>query len=432
MPTHAAKFKRVFIFDPCFGEMTGHWENYCKRLYNELKARNYDVKVFGQKKFNEKIVDNLLFQPVFQHSPFVAMGNHAEFQQQTQLFLNDFKSIDESEFQDGDLLIFHSIFPQILAAILQWTKQLITQKKVISTIFFQFPPSESKFQASLLRKVYHGLRNILKPTQTKSSKIVWLETKYVQYYWECEPVLTDLVAQGTHYLFTSTDILAKNFSGLLNNTVHYLPMPGEKMARPSSTPMEHTVEGYPLIKIGYLGHSSLEKGGQFLRYIVQKTLEIYPKAKFILHINPNKDTEVHLKYFDYPIPNVTCYYGHIEQQQMMELLREVDIILMPYSPIKYNTTPSAMFTEGMPLQKIFVIPENTWIYDEAKKYSSGYVAFKKYTHRAILNSLIISIIDFYKLKQKSISAAEKFYKENNITNYIDMFENILMNKVSIP
>ncbi|MES2217684.1 MAG: glycosyltransferase [Pseudomonadota bacterium] len=427
-----ANFKRVFIFDPCFGGMTGHWENYCKRLYNELKDRDYSVKVFGQKIFNKQIVDNLNFQPVFQYSPFVHMSSIANFQQQSQLFLEDFNSINDNEFQDGDLLIFHSIFPQILAAIVQWTRQLITKKKVISTIFFQFPPSESKHQVGLLRKIYHALKKPAANNRPSTKNMDWLETKYVHLYWESVPALKELVANRSHHLFTSTDILTKNFSALLDNEVHYLPMPGEKLSPLSPLNVSKTEEGYPIIKIGYLGHSSLEKGGQFLRYIVQKTLLIYPQARFVLHINPNKDTGEYLNFFNQvSLPNVTCYHGHIEQQQMMDLIREIDIVLMPYSPVKYGTTPSAMFTEGMPLQKIFVIPEGTWIHEEAKKYSSGFVSFKKYTHTAILRSLIVSIIDFYKLKQKSIIAAEKFYKENNIVNYVDMFETILTEKVSI-
>jgi hypothetical protein len=431
MPKEFVNFKRVFIFDPCFGEMTGHWENYCKRLYTELKDRGYSIKVFGQKTFNKQIVQDLEFQPTFQHSPFVPMTNSASFEQQVNLFYSDFSKINDSEFQDGDLLIFHSIFPQILAAILRWTQQLLTKKKVISTIFFQFPPSESKNTVSLARRIYHGFRKLYSPVKSSAKDMDWLENKYVDFYYQSISDLTQLINNGSHHLFASTDVLSRNFSALLNNQVHYLPMPGEKLNSDFAPQMIQTEDGYPIIKIGYFGHSSLEKGGQFLRYIVQKTLQIYPRAKFVLHVNPNKETLQHLSYFNQiSIPNVVCYHGHLEQEKMMDLIREVDIILMPYSPIKYSTTPSAMFTEGMPLQKIFVIPENTWIHDEAKKYSSGYTSFKDYSHTAILKSLVKSIIEFHKLKQKSVSAAKKFYLENNIVHYVDVFENILLSKGS--
>jgi hypothetical protein len=82
----------------------------------------------------------------------------------------------------------------------------------------------------------------------------------------------------------------------------------------------------------------------------------------------------------------------------------------------------------MPLQKLFVLPEKTWVSHEARKYYCGYTTFKQYTHKAVLGALVKIILNYEKFKLKSKLAAERFYQENNIENYIDMFEKIVADK----
>ncbi|HEX4045683.1 MAG TPA: hypothetical protein VHZ76_08475 [Gammaproteobacteria bacterium] len=428
--------KRIFIFDPCFGALTGHWENYCKRLYHELVERGFQVKVFGQVHPNNKIIEGINFEPVFTYSPYVFMPNMHAFNQQASLFLNNFNAINTAEFQDGDIFIFHSIFPQTFSAILEWTKELSLQKKIITALFFQFPPANAKKHENVVSKLFCWLQKKLSHNQHYHSNMVWVENNNVRFYQQSSIEVSRLVDAGSHILLASTDVLSQNFSALFRKKVHYLPMPGEKLPNPpiinmvdiskknALSPIDHNF--FPSIKIGYFGHSALEKGGQFLRYIVERTLILYPNAEFVLHINPNPDTEIHLERFKiHKLPNVSCHFGHLEQTTIMSLMAQVDILLMPYSPHKYATTPSAVFTEGMPLQKIFVLPKGTWMSEEAKKYNAGYTTFSAYHQDSILRALMSAIIHFKTLKQKSIMAGIKFYQENNMTNYIDVLMDVL-------
>lgn len=416
------QLKRIFIFDPCFGGMTGHWENYCKRLYCELIERGYQVKVFGQSAFDKKIIEGVNFEPIFRHSPYANMKELEDYEYQSDLFLNDFATIPESEFNDQDLLIFHSIFPQVLSAIAKWVKKLSAKKNIIAAIFFQFPPSETKPLPGMLTKIF------------KQQEIMrWVKHNNIDYYQKYSPLLAELIDSGSLILMASTDVLSKNFSALFGLKIHYIPMPGRKLVQFETDIARNTLnnQDYPEIKIGYFGHSSFEKGGQYLQYLVHRTLSIYPNAKFILHINPNPETQKFLKAFRTNVhPHVECYFGHQTQETIMQLMQKVDILLMPYCPHKYATTPSAVLTEGLPLQKVFVIPKNTWIHQEAIKYNAGYAAFKRYNPKSILKSILQALMNFDEYKTKSIKAGLAFYKENNMTNYIDMIMNIISNKTS--
>ena len=416
MGKQLAHYKRVFIFDPCFGEMTGHWENYCRRLYNEIAGRDCVVKVFGQKNFLDNIVQDICYEPTFE--PLLSdFTDVFDFYRRVQAFHEDLKKIDETEFRDGDLFIFHSIFPQTFAAILDWTQDVLKRKKILTTIFFQLPPSETIVPQRSFKQKIAALFNSNKNTKPEFE---WVDSNYVRFYQLNAERVQRLIADGSHVLYANTDVLVRNFALMLAAPVNYVPMPGPLREITAVTNADD------FIRVGYFGHSSASKGGQFLQYVVEKTLSVHKNVKFILHINPNPETAAALVFFKtFQHPNVTCHYGHIEPDTMMSLMAQVDIILMPYCPVKYATTPSAVFSEAMPLQKIFIIPYKTWIYQEALKYNPGYVAFKSYSHDGIYQALNTALINFKKLQDKSYTAGEKFYLENNISHYVDVFAKVI-------
>lgn len=416
----AKQARRMFIFDPCFGGMTGHWENYCKRLYQELLNRGCEVTVFGQAKSKEGIVGGLNFEGIFETSPFLPAKNMLDLKKIADLFLTDFEKLDLNRFRDGDVFVFHSIYPNYFNAIIDWTKWVVSQKKIIATFFFQFPPSNRKSEVGYLKNTYYKLRRIIAGEQLSASDLEWADNNQVRFYQRTIPDLKQLVGQ-THLLMASTDVLSRNFSAVFGTKVSYLPMPGEDLSDMIRR-MQCEASLKKKITIGYFGHASLEKGGQFLADLVANTNQRYRDVNFILHINPNGETEEHLSSFkNHAYSNVVCHHGHLDQEEMMALVAKVDIILMPYSPIKYATTPSAIFTEAMPLEKVFVMPADTWAYHEAMKYHAGISTFKDYTLNGIQTALSKAIDRFGVLQEKSRIAGEKFHKENNMSHYIDVF-----------
>jgi hypothetical protein len=420
MVKQLAHYQRVFIFDPCFGEMTGHWENYCRRMYDEIAERNCFVKVFGQKNYLNSIIQDIRFEPTFGQPPFGDFTDVFDFYRRSVPFLQDLKNLDEGEFRDGDLFIFHSIYPHTFAAILDWTQDVLKRKKILTTIFFQLPPSETIVRKrSLKQKITELFTRTLSGKKSKQ-EFEWVDSNYVRFYQINAQRIQALIAKGTHVLYANTNVLVRNFAIMLAAPVNYVPMPGP--IRKNTTPVK--VDNY--IRVGYFGHSSTSKGGQFLQYVVEKTLSVRKNVKFILHINPNPETAAALEFFKtFQHPDVTCYFGHIEPDTMMSLMAQVDVVLMPYCPVKYATTPSAVFSEAMPLHKIFIIPQKTWIFQEALKYNPGYVAFKRYSHDGIYSALNKALNNFKTLQDKSYVAGEKFYQENNISHYVDVFAKVI-------
>lgn len=425
---------RVFIFDPCFGGMTGHWENYCKRLYYDLQERNYNVTIFGQSDFKSEIISDVSFVPVFASAPFQLAKSTAELRTLADAFKTDFNRITVSTFKDGDVLIFHSIYPYYFAAIVDWLTMVTAQKKVIIAIFFQFPPSESKYHVGWRRRMYSWFRNMLNgDSSIYRDDIAWLENRHAIFYRRAAEKLDHLHSGSSCELMASCDVLATNFTRLLRHHVSSLPMPGKQLPDDFFEKAVREIGEDPAarnIRVGYFGHSSLDKGGQFITAMVKNTLNKYPASKFVVHVNPNDETkDCFSEVMNMQSDRVLCLSGHLDEAQMMKSIRSVDIVVLPYSQGKYTAMPSATFMEAILLQKVLVIPEDTWMHSEAIKYDAGFVTFKKYTQPCIQDALNQAIENIDQLLPKSFTAGRRYYLENNITYYTDCFLKLLKQPV---
>src|SRR4051812_43166747 len=101
--------KRVFIIDPCLGSMTGHWENFCRRFYEELTARGIDVFIICQAQTKPEIISGMNVIPTFNRNPFSNINSQTLFDQESLYFAVDFHGIDKSLFKHGDWLICPTI-----------------------------------------------------------------------------------------------------------------------------------------------------------------------------------------------------------------------------------------------------------------------------------------------------------------------------------
>lgn len=421
MTNENSKSKRVFIFDPCFGNLTGHWENYCRRLYQEIVDRGYQVCIFGQKKIDNNIIKDIVFIPVFEQLPFSNTHSFNNIQQQTKTILAELKSIPIDDFVEEDLLIFHSIYPANFAAILLWSQAIRKHKRIKTALFFQFAPVVGKWPLRtfrnqvgyLLRRLRNKLRGIDQP-----KGLEWLANNEIHYYRAHASLLHELVQQGNYYLFGGTQHLTQNFQLLLQAPMISLPMPGPKAQVSIVENKKNST-----IKVGYFGHTSRAKGGLFLRYFVEQAGRDIPEIRFIYHINTNKETENYLNYFKTNnYENLQCYFGHLGEDKLITLLNEVDIVLMPYWHYKYSITPSAIFMEAMACNKVVVIPEGTWLSEMAKQYDIGHVCFDKFNQQSVYTALVRAVNELPILQEKSNQGGSKFNQVNNIATYFDYVE----------
>lgn len=415
--------KRIFIFDPCFGGMTGHWENYCKRITQALINRGYEVCVFGQEKFLANIVAGMNFKPVFKTDPFSYTKNMNDLKRISNSFLNDLTDINAAEFQDGDIFIFHSIYANYFSAIINWTKSLVKNKQILCLFTFQFPPSETKKHVGPLKNIYYALRRLFYGERLSAKSLQWCENNQVRLYQEAIPDLKVLVKQS-HLLMASTEVLSTNFSLMLGLKVHCLPMPGLALNVASTTVHEqdNVNESMPLkkLKIGYFGHGCIDKGAAYLEGIVTHVLSKHENLEFHIHVNPNEGARIYFdKLASMPDERMHLYHGHIEEATLMELINQVDIVILPYAARKYATCSSAVFMEALSFGKVMVIPSGTWMDMISSHYDVEAYRFNEFTLDSICKAIDAALIHHRPYSSRMKNAAKQFTITNNIETYLD-------------
>lgn len=412
------KISRVFIFEPCLGKMTGHWESNCRRFTNELTQQGIEVKVFCQQNPDPKIVKGLDVIPVFTHYSFADTNDPADFKREVTGFASDYSKIDKSIFKEGDLLLFTTVMPQSHKATMEWLDGLISPKGPKAAFIFMIGAGDFKddyLQKKLLLRMsrFKLLRKFV-----MKRLFEWKDSLYKRQYKTYISNFHDKNEKAGYYYFGGCEEYTMNFNLIFGVQVRTLPFP-TVINPPKDETHSTRKQDKNEIRIGYFGHASLEKGAQFLEHIVKKTLKAHPNVKFDLHINPNIHTQDILKKFNEPITNVTCYHGHRSHEELTNLIQNVDINLLPYAPAKYAGLPSMVFTEAVCAASILVIPQHTWLSRTAETIKAGYIAFEPYDQESIAKALIKAINMYPKLKRKTLHARKRFLAENNVSNYIN-------------
>lgn len=408
--------KRVFIFEPCLGTLTGHWESNCRRFSDELSRREIEVKIFCQINPDPNIINGLNVIPVFSHHSFADISTTETFDSETARFTKDYASIDKRMFKHGDLLLFTTVMPHSHKATMGWLADIIRPTGPKAAFIFMIGAGDFKdnYQKNKLLLALSRLPFLRDSNLVLKPLFEWKDSIYKTHYRTYIDQFSRKKEEDGYYYFGGCKEYSINFQSLFNVKVRTLPFPTVV----KDLPLKEPNNGNELT-IGYFGHASLEKGAQFLSHIVKNTLKKYPNVKFILHINPNIHTEEILKEFNVPIPNVTCYHGHLDHEELSRLIFSADINLLPYAPVKYAGLPSMVLTDAICAASVVVTPQYTWLSRTVEKIKMGHVSFANYTAESITNSLCKAIKHYKKLRQKTKPAREKFLKTNNVANYID-------------
>lgn len=391
--------RRAYIIDPCLGNMTGHWENFCRRIYGELEKRGIESCIICQKNPNPAIIAGLRVLPAFTRSPYTDMSTHELYLKECLTFMEEFSLIDTGMFKDGDWLICPTIFPQILRPLLEWIDQVKSGADIRSAIIFQFPAGNENTSSTHDSRVPAG--------------ISWAYDPMIERYLENKPLVHMMGhEEGVDY-YASSQPLADNFSTLFGIAVNGLPMPA---------PLVHDAPHAAKtgrVTIGHFGHAALAKGTQFLEEIITLTLAAFPRAEFLIHSNPNPETTAILQRLSQLRERVSMASGHIGQDALLSLMAKSDIALLPYDPAKYKTTPSAIFTECAAMGKVLVVPADTWMASEAQAAGLGHVLFDQFNAAAITQALHNAIQNYETLKQVSLKNRQRFLDTHGAAHFVD-------------
>lgn len=310
--------KKLIILDYFLTSRKGHDEAYDFSIAKEAVKQNIDVEVWSPKRGGEQ--PSFLKQKL--SSPFW------EEKSKFMMFLAGLGSIFEwrrlfrDELSDPQtVVLIQSVRPLIMLFLLMGisgikirTKTIIILRRELSFL--------GKMASFLARRLYK---------------------KSIYFLTDSELIEADLKSKG----FVSAKTL---------------PIP--------HLPVFETKDDNEEKVVGYFGGARFDKGFDLLPEIIESA----PEFKFIVHAYERKPS----RYFKDNINrlrklNVRLIEKFISQEEYFSLFNHCSIILIPCRREYYGMGTSGIFAEAAALGKWIIVPDNTWMSEQKKKYDKTVV-----------------------------------------------------------
>ena len=395
----SAGFRRVFALDPGLGPIPGHWATYARKLSAAFRALGLDVVLCGNRQQEPRILGGLAVEPVFALTPYERYGDDpfdpptalAAFERQKAQFADDLEKLSAFGLSSRDLLIFFTVYPQILGGLIAWMGRRPERRMQRVALLMQFAEEVNVYEKA---RGAHG------------------DVFYVDYYRRIMPPGEGRHAYPHWRFFAASSGLGDLFSALLGKHVVPLPMPGS-----AAWPPPRRRAAGP-VAVAILGHTSIEKGAFLLKEIIETTLARFPNVRFNLHLSTNPDTRTLDAVFAQGGDRLNVLRGYISDDAMQGLIDDSDIVLLPYGPQKYRTMPSAIFIQAACSGKIAVLPAGSHMHREILLRGGGATLFREHSAAAIAEALREAIEGVDGLSQSAAAAAPVHREVNNPDAYV--------------
>jgi glycosyltransferase involved in cell wall biosynthesis len=390
----------VFALDPGLGPIPGHWATYARKLSAAFRARGLDVVLCGNRQQERRILDGLAVEPLFSLTPFERYGENphdpptaqAAFERQTAQFADDLEKLEAFGLSSQDLLIYFTVYPQILGGLIEWTRRRPERRMQRVALLMQFAEEVNVYEKA------RGARG---------------DVFYIDYYRRIMPAGEGRNAHPHWRYFAASPGLGDLFSALMGKDVRPLPMPGSA----AWPPLRQRAEGDP-VAVALLGHTSIAKGGFLLPEIVDATLARHMNARFNLHLSTNPDTRELDARFAAGGDRLRILRGYVSDDEIQGIIDDSDIVLLPYAAPKYRLMPSAIFIQAACSGKIVVLPAGSHMHRELLLRGGGGTLFHEHSAAAINTALWNAIEEVDRLSPLAAAAAPAHREVNSPDAYV--------------
>jgi glycosyltransferase involved in cell wall biosynthesis len=382
------------------GPIPGHWATYSRKLAAAFGALGLDVALCGNRQQEPRILDGLAVEPMFALTPYERYGDNPHdpptalvaFQRQTAQFADDLEKLDAFALSSRDVLIFLTVYPQILGGLVEWVRRRPERRMQRVALLMQFAE-----EVNVYAKARGACGDVF----------------YIDYYRRIMPAGEGRHAYPHWRYFAASPGLGDLFSALMGKDVRPLPMPGS-----AAWPPLRRRAGDEPIAVAVLGHTSIEKGAFLLREIIDATLAQFANVRFNFHLSTNPDTRALDALFAAGGDRLRIVRGYISDDEMQGIIDDSDIVLLPYSPPKYRTMPSAIFIQAACSGKIAVLPAGSHMHREVLLRGGGATLFHEHSATAITKALWTAIGDIGQLSRSAATAAPAHREVNNPNAYV--------------
>jgi glycosyltransferase involved in cell wall biosynthesis len=344
----------------------GHNFAYTRSVETALAERGLDVTVFAHKGLAPDLATTYGYRPVFSLGTYDLPPGNGPWRDlfylyhQSAIYADDLARALRESGGDFDLVLCHTVSD---FELIGWSRFLARRKlpghlAVIERLTPQF------HSANRLKLLAHP-------------------------YWRMKPHYLNSLRRrmrGRFTLFTDSDVLSDDYRRIYRHGVVTLPIPIDvsdggdwpEPGGPLPVAERYGLDG-SLLSMGYLGDARGHKGFHLLPQAVRAVLaEPGLRVRFVIQCTGNDydrfetDSVAELRRLAQEHNSrLTLIPERLSERDYSDLLRSLDVVLIPYTDRNFTEGTSNIFAEALALSKPVVVSSGTWMAAELRKSGGG-------------------------------------------------------------
>jgi glycosyltransferase involved in cell wall biosynthesis len=180
--------------------------------------------------------------------------------------------------------------------------------------------------------------------------------------------------------------------------------------------------------VGFFGYAHKKQGYHLVSQLYRRLVSCsqYNDVHFIVRHNTkfaSKDIEPIIADFRRRTERITHLDASMSEEEYRSWLSKCDVVLIPHSKEYYPCQTSGLLVDALAVQKLVVVPDNTWLSDEVKKYRAGTV-FRSDDIQSFISAvgnLLLNYDGYYK-SRKDTTALMKYHSASSLFNTLGIGE----------
>lgn len=406
--------KSILIVDSGLKNLGGHNFSYTRAVQAALEQKGFDVTVLASRNLSGDLVKSAGYHPVFSFGAYDYPPGNGKLKDlgylyaQSVIYSHELEAAFRNFVSDEPLLVFCHTVNDF---------ELIGWNRFLSR--YQLPG-----QLMILMRYTPRFRNC-----------GWVK-RHLHPYWRIRPHYLNALysrMQGRFVLLTDSEPLTEDYRAIFRHRVVTLPIPineyilkaDEEAFASDGVCARYGLRSSKRLRTGYVGDARSAKGFSLLPGLVRRVLEDNsvqtdfviqcPAAASGIETGQSPEGLVELTELAARVPDrVTLIREKLSERDYAELIRLLDVVLVPYMTSGYVEPTSGIFAEALALAKPVVVPSGTWMAGELRK-SGGGVEFQSGDESDLAAKVkeLISRFDEYSAKAQRFSAEWKTFHNSH-------------------